>query len=205
MILGKKYNEINLAYNKVLENIQAMKEYDHAHPLEAKEEKAIEKVSKKEGEEEKEEEKGEEKGEEKEEKGKESDLTKEEEESIVEYEKLLEKILKQFQSLKLMKSKQEFLQTMKEQGISPQDSKTLINRGIRGKTKRVTKKLAKTERNALKTEENENKNNDEEDDISSVDHDKKILAKFIKEQKKEIDEFINVKKQPNAPKPTNGK
>ena len=203
LILGKKYNEINLAYNKVLENIQAMKEYDLTHPLEAKEEKTTEKISKKEGKEEKEEE--EEKGEDKEEKGKESGLTKEEEENIVEYEKLLEKIFKQFQSLKLMKSKQEFLQTMKEQGISPQDSKTLINRGIRGKTKRVTKKLAKTERNALKTEENENKNNDEEDDISSVDHDKKILAKFIKEQKKEIDEFINVKKQPNAPKPTNGK
>ena len=30
---------------------------------------------------------------------------------------------------------------------------------------------------------------------------KKILAKFIKEQKKEIDEFINVKKQANVPKP----
>ena len=38
LILGKKYNEINLAYNKVLENIQAMKEYDQLHPLDVKEE-----------------------------------------------------------------------------------------------------------------------------------------------------------------------
>ena len=40
--------------------------------------------------------------------------------------------------------------------------------------------------------------NDEEEDISTHDPDKKILTKFIKEQKKEIDEFINVKKQTNT-------
>ena len=203
LVLGKKYNEIDLAYNKVLENMKAMKEYDHAHPLNDKEEKKEEKEEEKKEEEKKEEEKKEEEKKE-EEKKEEYGLTREEE-SIVEYEKLLDKILKYFQSLKLMKSKQEFLQLMKQQGIIPQDSRTTINKNLRIKTKRVTKRLAKTERNATKTEANENKNNDEEDDISSVDHDKKILAKFIKEQKKEIDEFINVKKQPNAPKPANEK
>ena len=33
LVLGKKYNEINLAYNQVLDNIKAMKEYDQNHPL----------------------------------------------------------------------------------------------------------------------------------------------------------------------------
>ena len=65
----------------------------------------------------------------------------------------------------------------------------------------MTKKITKIEKPTIKTDLNENKNNDEEEDLSSVDHDKKILAKFIKEQKKEIDEFINVKKQANVQKP----
>ena len=69
LILGKKYNEINLAYNKVLENIKAMKEYDQTHPLDIKEEK-------------KEDQKEEEKAEDK--KKKNIELTKEEEECITE-------------------------------------------------------------------------------------------------------------------------
>jgi hypothetical protein len=188
LILGKKYNEINLAYNKVLENIQAMRNYEKSHPIEIKEQEE----EKKENEDNKEEKK-----ENKEEKMK---LTNEEEECISEYEKLLKKVLQEFHTLYLIKTKQEFLNIMKEQGISQQIDKNTINKSIRGK-KRVTKRIAKTERHVVKTEANENKNKDEEDDLSSVDHDKKILAKFIKEQKKEIDEFINVKKQANVPKP----
>jgi hypothetical protein len=192
LILGKKYNEINLAYNKVLENIQAMRNYEKSHPIEIKEQEE----EKKENEDNKEEKK-----ENKEEKMK---LTNEEEECISEYEKLLKKVLQEFHTLYLIKTKQEFLNIMKEQGISQQIDKNTINKSIRGK-KRVTKRIAKTERHAVKTEANENKNKDEEDDLSSVDHDKKILAKFIKEQKKEIDEFINVKKPTNAPKPNGTK
>ena len=131
-------------------------------------------------------------------------LTNEEEECITEYEKLLKKILQEFHTLYLIKTKQEFLNIMKEQGISIQIDKNAINKNIRGK-RRVTKRITKTERHAVKTEANENRNKDEEDDLSSVDHDKKILAKFIKEQKKEIDEFINVKKPTNAPKPNGAK
>jgi hypothetical protein len=192
LILGKKYNEINLAYNKVLENIQAMRNYEKSHPIEIKEQEE----EKKENEDNKEEKK-----ENKEEKMK---LTNEEEECISEYEKLLKKVLQEFHTLYLIKTKQEFLNIMKEQGISQQIDKNTINKSIRGK-KRVTKRIAKTERHVVKTEANENKNKDEEDDLSSVDHDKKILAKFIKEQKKEIDEFINVKKPTNAPKPNGTK
>ena len=33
LILGKKYNEINLSYNKVIENIRSMKNYEKAHPI----------------------------------------------------------------------------------------------------------------------------------------------------------------------------
>ena len=192
LILGKKYNEINLAYNKVLENIQAMRNYEKIHPIEIKEQEE----EKKENEDNKEEKK-----EKKEEKIK---LTNEEEECITEYEKLLKKVLQEFHTLYLIKTKQEFLNIMKEQGISQQIDKNTINKSIRGK-KRVTKRIAKTERHVVKTEANENRNKDEEDDLSSVDHDKKILAKFIKEQKKEIDEFINVKKPTNAPKPNGAK
>jgi hypothetical protein len=192
LILGKKYNEINLAYNKVLENIQAMRNYEKIHPIEIKEQEE----EKKENEDNKEEKK-----ENKEEKMK---LTNEEEKCISEYEKLIKKVLQEFHTLYLIKTKQEFLNIMKEQGISQQIDKNTINKSIRGK-KRVTKRIAKTERHVVKTEANENKNKDEEDDLSSVDHDKKILAKFIKEQKKEIDEFINVKKPTNAPKPNGTK
>jgi len=37
LILGKKYNEINLAYNQVLSNIKSMQEYEQTHPLDLKE------------------------------------------------------------------------------------------------------------------------------------------------------------------------
>ena len=198
LVLGKKYNEIDLAYNKVLENIQAMKDYEQAHPIEAKEQKEEEK---------KEEEKPEEGGEKKEKEKKEGEisLTKEEEECLSEYEQLLNKILQKFHTLYLMKTKQEFLNAMKEQGLNQQMDKNTLNKNIRAKGKRVTKRIVKSERHVVKTDVNEKKNNDEEDDLSSVDHDKKILAKFIKEQKKEIDEFINVKKPANAPKPAGAK
>ena len=188
LILGKKYNDINLAYKKILENIQYMKDYDQAHPLDIKEEETNEEDKKEED------------------VHKDFRLTTEEEESIVGYEKFLGKILKAFHMLYLCKSKQEFLNLMKEKGINQQNemSRSNINRGLRTKTKRMTKRKP-TDRRVVKTEANESKNNDEEDDISGGDPDKRILAKFIKEQKKEIDEFINVKKQVNAPKPTQPK
>ena len=102
LVLGKKYNEINLAYNKVLENIQAMKEYDQAHPLNIKEEEITEKQEKK-------------PEEEKESKIK---LTKEEEECITEYEKFLKKILRAFNILYICKTKQDFMTLMREKGIN---------------------------------------------------------------------------------------
>jgi hypothetical protein len=200
LILGKKYNDIDLAYNKVLENIQNMKEYDQAHPLNIKDEEIIEiddGEEKPEGE-------GEQKEEEK--KPKEIKLNKEEEDIVQEYEKFLKKVYTAFKRLYLCKSKQEFLQKMSEEGkLQQNDNKSNLNKSLRFKGKRTTKRINKTERLTTKTEGNENKKNDEaeeEEDISNYDPDKSILKTFLKEQKKEVDEFINVKKQ--APKPAAG-
>jgi hypothetical protein len=185
LILGKKYNDINLAYNKVLENIKAMKEYDNSHPLNIKEEESAEKM--------------EEKTEEKQ--NTTIKFTKEEEEYITEYEKFLKKILKAFNILYLCKSKQDFINLMREKGIREQNEKLTLDKGKRKKTKKITKRNTnKYDKHSSKTEVNDNNRNDEEEDISVSDPDKKILIKFIKEQKKEIDEFINVKKPTNTTK-----
>jgi hypothetical protein len=201
LILGKKYNDIDLAYNKVLENIQNMKEYDQAHPLNIKDEEIIEiddGEEKPEGE-------GEQKEEEK--KPKEIKLNKEEEDIVQEYEKFLKKVYTAFKRLYLCKSKQEFLQKMSEEGkLQQNDNKSNLNKSLRFKGKRTTKRINRTERLTTKTEGNENKKNDEaeeEEDISNYDPDKSILKTFLKEQKKEVDEFINVKKQAPKPAPAN--
>ena len=189
LVLGKKYNEINLAYNQVLDNIKAMKEYDQSHPLDLKEE------NKEEAKEE----------EEKVQQDESSQLTKEEQECINNYEKFLEKILKAFNILYLCKSKQEFLNLMREKGIQQQtDNKSTLNK-TRGKQKRQTRKST-IKATKIKTDEVENiKNNegDEEDDFSNYEMDKNILTRFMKEQKKEIDEFINVKKTEARKPPAN--
>ena len=179
LVLGKKYNEVNLSYNRVLENIKEMQEYDQNHPLDLKEKEE------------------EEKKEEQENIGNKNEdfqLTAEEEECINGYEKFLEKILKAFNILCLCKSKQEFLSLMREKGIAQQtDNKTTLNK-TRGKARRQTRKsLLKTTK--IKVEEPvKNNEGDEEEDLSNYEMDKNILTRFMKEQKKEIDEFINVKK-----------
>ena len=190
LILGKKYNEVDLSYNQVLENIKGMQDYDQNHPLDL-----IEKE-----EERKEEQENNEK------KNEDVQLTNEEEECISGYEKLLEKILKAFNILCLCKSKQEFLSLMREKGIPQQsDNKTTLTKP-RGKTKRTTRKSTLRTNTKIKVEEIETtKNNggDEEEDLSNYEMDKNILTRFMKEQKKEIDEFINVKKAEVRKPPAN--
>ena len=183
LILGKKHNEINLAYNQVLSNIKGMQDYDQMHPLDIKEEEKKEEEEEKE-EEQKEEKKGEDNG----------NLTPEEEECIKGYEALLKKILKAFNILYLCKSKQEFMNLMREKGINQQGE--IRTNKMRNKTKKGTKR-GTIRANKIKNEDIEVKKNnegDEEDDFSNYDPDKNILARFIKEQKKEIDDFVNVKK-----------
>ena len=202
LVLGQKYNEIDLAYNKVLENIKNMKEFDKAHPLNIKDDE-IKEID--DGEEKEE---GEEAQKKEEKKPKQLKLTNEEEEIVQEYEKLLNKIYTAFKLLYIFKTKKDFIDFMKKKGV-PQhsDSKTNLNKSLRSKTKKITKKI-RTEKIYIKTEETENKKNDEaeeEEDISNYDPDKNILKTFLKEQKKEVDEFINVKKQAPKPAPATNK
>ena len=117
-ILGKKYNEVSLAYNQVLTNINTMQEYDKLHPLdlsnteEEKEEIKEKKISTK--------------------------LTKEEEASIQGYENLLKKILKVFNILYLCKTKQEFINLMKEKGINQNDLININDNKNNNKTNKKT-------------------------------------------------------------------
>jgi hypothetical protein len=133
-----------------------------------------------------------------------SSLTHEEEECITGYEKFLERTLKTFNILCLCKSKQEFMNLMREKGIEQQNDNKNTLKGTRSKTKRGTKRNT-FRGNKLKIDETEiTKNNgDEEDDFSNYDPDKNILTRFVKEQKKEIDEFINVKKAEVKKPPAN--
>ena len=176
-ILGKKYNEVSLAYNQVLTNINTMQEYDKLHPLdlsnteEEKEEIKEKKISTK--------------------------LTKEEEASIQGYENLLKKILKVFNILYLCKTKQEFINLMKEKGINQNDLININDNKNSNKTNKKTRTRRKTRR-SVKLNSNSRipnkKTTDEEEDSSNYDHDKKIMNRFIIEQKKEIDDFIQKKK-----------
>ena len=191
LILGKKYNEINLAYNQVLDNIKAMKDYDQSHPLDLKDKQ--------------EEETKEEKTEEEKRDGGSSHLTKEEEECINIYEKLLDKILKAFNILYLCKSKQEFMNLMREKGIQQQSDNKSTLKNTRGKVKRHTRKgtIKATKTKVEEVENIKNNEGDEKDDFSNYEMDKNILTRFVKEQKKEIDEFINVKKTEVRKPPAN--
>ena len=174
-ILGKKYNEVSLAYSQVLTNINAMQEYDKIHPLDLSN-----------NEEEKEEIK---------EKNISNKLTKEEEMNIQGYENLLKRILKVFNILYLCKTKQEFINLMKEKGINQNDLIININDN---KNRRTSKKI-RTRRNTRRSVRINSrilikKTTDEEENSSNYDHDKNIMNRFINEQKKEIDDFIKIKK-----------
>ena len=174
-ILGKKYNDVNLAYNQVLTNINTIQEYDKLHPLDL----SI----------------NEEENEEIQEKKISTKLTKEEEANIQGYENLLKKILKVFNILYLCKTKQEFINLMKEKGINQND---LINMNDNKNNIRINKK-SRTRRNTRRSVKINSriltkKTTDEEEDSSNYDQDKKIMNRFIIEQKKEMDDFIKIKK-----------
>ena len=114
---------------------------------------------------------------------------------IKNYELLLKKVINTFDQLDLIHNKQEFLNLMKEKGIDankepPSNQNRKANkRGTRKGTKRLP-----TNKRYLKTENFKIvENKDEEDDISNYDQDIKILNKFLKEQKKEKENFISGK------------
>lgn len=112
---------------------------------------------------------------------------------IKNYEILLKKVSNSFDKLYLMHSKQEFLNLMEKKGIEPnaEPNRNLIRKPTQKRTRKGTKRLP-TNKRYLKTE-GFKINDDEEDDISNYDQDIKILNKFLKEQKKEKDNFISGK------------
>ena len=173
-ILGKKYNEVSLSYNQVLTNIKAMQDFDKAHPLDIGEEEKKEKNEIKNS----------------------SHLTKDEEINIQKYEHLLKKILKVFNILYLCKTKQEFINLMKEKGISQyetiniSDNKNTMRNNKKNRTRRNTRRSSVK----INTKTINKKTTDEEDDLSNNEQVKYIMKKFMNEQKKEIDDFIKIKK-----------
>ena len=116
----------------------------------------------------------------------------------------MNKILKAFNILYLCKSKQEFINLMREKGISQkqnfEENKSNVNSmNKRSKGKKRSRRGSINIKSTLKkiSDEKEIKKNnegDEEEDSSNYDPDKIILNKFIKEQKKEVDDFIKIKK-----------
>ena len=141
-----------------------------------------------------------------EEEKKEINLTEEEESIIKEYNEFLYQSSRKFDLLFLMHSKQEFIQMMKEIGKenevekSYQPIKSMVKRVNKRKTSRLFDTLSRISR-ASRTDFKlppviENRKDEEDEVKSNFDPDKDILKRFMDEQKKERDEFVNVNNEP---------
>ena len=141
-----------------------------------------------------------------EEEEKEIKLTEEEESIIKEYNEFLYQSSRKFDLLFLMHSKQEFIQMMKEIGKenevekSYQPIKSMVKRVNKRKTSRLFDTLSRISR-ASRTDFKlppviENRKDEEDEVKSNFDPDKDILKRFMDEQKKERDEFVNVNNEP---------
>ena len=113
---------------------------------------------------------------------------------IKNYENLLQEIEKRYEKLILLRNKQELINIMKEKGVKGESSQEHVRNNRKKGTRKVTKRLG-TNGRYLKTEQYKiiTENKDEEDDKSNYDPDVKILNKFLKEQKKEKENFITGK------------
>ena len=119
-------------------------------------------------------------------------------EIIQNYELLLKKVMKTFDELYLIHSKQEFLNLMKEKGYDTNNEagrakgrKTTNKAGTRRVKKFTNHSMAN--KHYSKTEVYKINESNEENDNDNEDLDAKILKKFIKEQKKEKENFISGK------------
>ena len=141
-----------------------------------------------------------------EEEKKEINLTEEEESIIKEYNEFLYQSSRKFDLLFLMHSKQEFIQMMKEIGKenevekSYQPIKSMVKRVNKRKTSRLfdtLSRISRASRTDFKLPPVVENRKDEEDEVkSNFDPDKDILKRFMDEQKKERDEFVNVNNEP---------
>ena len=117
---------------------------------------------------------------------------------IKDYELLLKKVEKKFDTLYLVHSKQEFLNDMKMKQIEAQNevARSQQRKNTRKGTKKRTNRLPSNKR-VLKTENYkiiaEDRNEEEDDESKMEDVDTKILKRFLDEQKKEKDNFVSGK------------
>ncbi len=118
-------------------------------------------------------------------------MKKNKQDLIINYNFLLKEIAKRYDSLLLLRNKDELVNILKNKGVkvdsTPEPSRNTRKKGTRRITKRIGTKM-KTEQYKVITE-----NRDEEDDNSEYDLDVKILNRFLKEQKKEKENFVTGK------------
>ena len=130
-------------------------------------------------------------------------LTEEEEETIRLYKTFLRQSLKKFDILYLLNSKQDFLKLMQEIGKDNEVEKSYkpLRNVVRRVTKRKTSRLFQTLSRISRASRvefvlpivDEKKKKEEEDEKKSIaDPDRDILKRFLDEQKKERDDFVNV-------------
>ena len=139
----------------------------------------------------------------KEDKPKEIILTEEEELTIKKYKEFLRQSAKKFDLLYLLHSKQDFIKMMQEIGKDNEVEKSYkpLRNVVRRVTKRKTSRLFQTLSRISRASRGdlqlpyieENKKKEEEDEKKSIaDPDRDILKRFLDEQKKERDDFVNV-------------
>ena len=163
--LGEKHNEVNLSYNKVIENINNLKEYYDEHPynLNVTETTKLdlgnsninettnltEIENKKDDDNNENKEENEKKEENDNNENKEIILTKEEEEILKDYKYFIRQSAKTFDELFLLHSKQEFLEIMKEKGKEKIKERTQMSKTAKPKVTIRKIKKEGTERTLL--------------------------------------------------------
>ena len=113
---------------------------------------------------------------------------------INDYEILLKKVLKKFETLDVMYNKKNFIDYLMNQKIENQERNLEgknVKRGVRKFTNRLQTNKRYGKADNIITEEK----NEEEEDKSSRDPDAKILKAFLDEQKKEKDNFVSGKEK----------
>ena len=120
-------------------------------------------------------------------------MKKNKEDMINNYELLLKEIAKRYDSLLILRNKDELINILKTKGAKVDSAQEPSRNLHKKKTRKLTKRLAtngkyKNEQYKIITE-----NRDEEEDKSEYDLDVKILNKFLKEQKKEKENFVTGK------------
>ena len=120
-------------------------------------------------------------------------MKKNKEDMINNYELLLKEIAKRYDSLLILRNKDELINILKTKGAKVDSAQEPSRNLHKKKTRKLTKRLAtngkyKNEQYKIITE-----NRDEQEDKSEYDLDVKILNKFLKEQKKEKENFVTGK------------